>query len=101
MAEEGFVLAKIALADFGVAVGKAAAGQAEAHIGMWAERAADAEFRIHVDRGEGQAQGLAARQVAEAEAAKAQIVQLATGDTVRKRTVEASPYLSATRMASA
>src|SRR5260370_39060160 len=46
VAEERFLLVKFALADFRVIVGEAAAGQPEAEVRVWAERAADPQRRL-------------------------------------------------------
>ncbi len=48
---------KLSLAHFVIAVRETAAGEAEAEIRVGAEQLAEAQFRIEIDRGDGEAQG--------------------------------------------
>jgi hypothetical protein len=57
MAVKGLGWAVSALANLLVGVGKPAAGQVEAQVGMGVEHAGDAQFRIEVGRGDGEAEG--------------------------------------------
>src|SRR6266403_2298808 len=57
VAGEGFFRQILSLAHLLVAVGKTAAGEADAEIGLRAEGMGDAQLRVEIDGRDGKAQG--------------------------------------------
>jgi hypothetical protein len=56
VADERLAGQVLALADFGVTVGKAAAGQADAQVGVWAKSLPDAQLGVQIGGSQGNAE---------------------------------------------